>query len=544
MIIQIFKKLSELILKFNKETNSNLQIILKGSVLFWLDHQTNDNAPGDLDVILFENSFEKKLAFLNFLESNAKIEIIKNDGNLFIFNFENITIEIILLEYLDEKFATNSQWEGILLLKKKWLFIQKLLALPYIMSDYFPHDRDKKIRRTLEQLSKWKNIVDLDSLYDDESIGFLRSCLWNSFFIFYKYNYKQMLIFDYGNKADYMKITNDQEVIDIIVKFYDAFSADEKIQQIVKIGEKILNHKEAITDFLLNNYQIPSLPGAESKFLSSIFELDHNSDSLNLFYFKKNNENKTIFVSHCDETGGVVIGNNVYNLGTYNWISAKYDLYNLEGKFIKQINANQINDEKYSKEFQTKVARNRVEIDEQNNNDQIFQMVSSQKAEFDDFYFTTRNHDNRINVLGLNFLDKTKLSNINYLITTREEVQLQSSKTSQVKQIIKQNKYIYNLEVSKHPNWDNENLLIRVADFYTGINTKMIARITKIFNDYAIPFKYYFGAGSTDQTEFQFENSLTLAIPANDVHSYSSKIFNKNIFYMLFTIAILNDALS
>lgn len=543
MITKILNKLSGHIKQFNKETNSDLKIILKGSVVFWLQQQAKENMPADLDVVLWSTSYETKLAFLQFLQTNEKIEIIKNDGNLFIFNLDSLTIEIILLEQLNLKFTTSSHWDGILLLKGKWLFTQKLLALPYIMSDYFPHDRDKKIRRTIEQLSKWKIVINVSELFNNETLDFLKHCLWNSFFIFYKYNYTEMLIFDYGKKDFYKNLTKDSEIVKIIVKFYEFFAHDQKIQRIVKIGEKILKNKEFINNFLLNNYYIPSLPGTEVNFLNKVFGIEKKN--FKGFHLKENNtKEKKLFISHSDEAGGLLVGNNVYNLGTHNWISGEYDLYNLDGEYVKQVNGTAITSEVYSKEYKSKTASKQLEIDYDNYDNQILQVVSSQKPEFNDCYFITRNHDNRINALLLSLVEDSKISNLNYLITTREEVQLQSSKLKEVKDIICAKDYIYNLEVSKHQNWDNENLLIRVADFYTGINPKMLQHISKIFNQYALPFQYYFGAGSTDQTEFQFENSMTIAIPANEIHSYSSKIFHKNIFYMLFAIGILNEEFS
>lgn len=544
MPITILEKISKLIVKFNGITNSKINLILKGSAVFWIENKTKENYPNDLDFSISETNLESKQQFLNYIEKNAEIKITKNDGNLFIFSLDNFNIEIVLLEHLNRKFLEESEYEGILFLKKIWSFSQKLLSLPYILSDYFPHDQDQKISRTLAQLSKWKSMIDTNLLFTNEAIDFLKHCMWNSFFIFYWYNYTEMLVFDYGKSENLTKISLDLNTIEIIEKFYEFFSKNSKINKIVHICDVILKNKEKIINFLLKGYDEISLPGTEFNFLRKIFNINQNKSEQNLVYFQKNSNSDNIFVSHSDEAGGLLVDGKIYNLGTYNWKSGLYNLYDLSGKIVGKTNGIPIEESKWSVEYQAKIPRSRLKIDYENKENEILQIVSSQKTLFNEHIFLSRNHDNRINTLILSIFDNFEISKFNFLITTREEVQLQSAKTAFVKEIIQKNNFIYNLEVSASQHWDKENLLIRVADFYTGINAEMINKIARVFDDFAIPFKYYFGSGSTDQTEFQFKNSVTIAIPANEIHSYSSKILIKNIFYMFLAIGVLNDSFS
>ncbi|ATP59855.1 hypothetical protein [Mesomycoplasma dispar] len=544
MPITILEKISKLIVKFNGITNSKINLILKGSAVFWIENKTKENYPNDLDFSISETNLESKQQFLNYIEKNAEIKITKNDGNLFIFSLDNFNIEIVLLEHLNRKFLEESEYEGILFLKKIWSFSQKLLSLPYILSDYFPHDQDQKISRTLAQLSKWKSMIDTNLLFTNEAIDFLKHCMWNSFFIFYWYNYTEMLVFDYGKSEILTKISLDLNTIEIIEKFYEFFSKNSKINKIVHICDLILKNKEKIINFLLKGYDEISLPGTEFNFLRKIFNINQNKSEQNLVYFQKNSNSDNIFVSHSDEAGGLLVDGKIYNLGTYNWKSGLYNLYDLSGKIVGKTNGIPIEESKWSVEYQAKIPRSRLKIDYENKENEILQIVSSQKTLFNEHIFLSRNHDNRINTLILSIFDNFEISKFNFLITTREEVQLQSAKTAFVKEIIQKNNFIYNLEVSASQHWDKENLLIRVADFYTGINAEMINKIARVFDDFAIPFKYYFGSGSTDQTEFQFKNSVTIAIPANEIHSYSSKILIKNIFYMFLAIGVLNDSFS
>ncbi|AJR12590.1 hypothetical protein [Mesomycoplasma dispar] len=544
MPITILEKISKLIVKFNGITNSKINLILKGSAVFWIENKTKENYPNDLDFSISETNLESKQQFLNYIEKNAEIKITKNDGNLFIFSLDNFNIEIVLLEHLNRKFLEESEYEGILFLKKIWSFSQKLLSLPYILSDYFPHDQDQKISRTLAQLSKWKSMIDTNLLFTNEAIDFLKHCMWNSFFIFYWYNYTEMLVFDYGKSENLTKISLDLNTIEIIEKFYEFFSKNSKINKIVHICDLILKNKEKIINFLLKGYDEISLPGTEFNFLRKIFNINQNKSEQNLVYFQKNSNSDNIFVSHSDEAGGLLVDGKIYNLGTYNWKSGLYNLYDLSGKIVGKTNGIPIEESKWSVEYQAKIPRSRLKIDYENKENEILQIVSSQKTLFNEHIFLSRNHDNRINTLILSIFDNFEISKFNFLITTREEVQPQSAKTAFVKEIIQKNNFIYNLEVSASQHWDKENLLIRVADFYTGINAEMINKIARVFDDFAIPFKYYFGSGSTDQTEFQFKNSVTIAIPANEIHSYSSKILIKNIFYMFLAIGVLNDSFS
>ncbi|WP_081483587.1 hypothetical protein [Mycoplasmopsis agalactiae] len=88
-------------------------------------------------------------------------------------------------------------------------------------------------------------------------------------------------------------------------------------------------------------------------------------------------------------------------------------------------------------------------------------------------------------------------------------------------------------EVSESDFWDKENILIRVADTFTNVNKKLLRKVTKICNDYVIPYKLYFGSGSTDATEIRNTDAITIAIPANSIHSMNSTVIVKNIYYTL-----------
>ncbi|WP_337895927.1 hypothetical protein [Mesomycoplasma ovipneumoniae] len=106
---------------------------------------------------------------------------------------------------------------------------------------------------------------------------------------------------------------------------------------------------------------------------------------------------------------------------------------------------------------------------------------------------------------------------------------------------IKKYKFLVNIDVCEDQNWDNEGIKIRVADTFTAHNIVFYNKIVEIFQKNGIPFKPYFGSGSTDITNFQNQNAITLSIPASKIHSNSSMSLIKNFFFLLWICKEIND---
>nr|WP_318046615.1 M28 family peptidase [Mesomycoplasma ovipneumoniae] len=156
------------------------------------------------------------------------------------------------------------------------------------------------------------------------------------------------------------------------------------------------------------------------------------------------------------------------------------------------------------------------------------------------FTILSRNQDNKIsNILTRILLDIDK--NFDILLTTKEEIQLQGTKDFFITNQIKKYKFLVNIDVCEDQNWDNEGIKIRVADTFTAHNIVFYNKIVEIFQKNGIPFKPYFGSGSTDITNFQNQNAITLSIPVSKIHSNSSMSLIKNFFFLLWICKEIND---
>lgn len=138
-------------------------------------------------------------------------------------------------------------------------------------------------------------------------------------------------------------------------------------------------------------------------------------------------------------------------------------------------------------------------------------------------------------------LSLNSFSSINYIFTTREKILLQSSKENKNWIQKKKIKSIINIESSESDQWDIEGILIRVSDTFTAVNLSLLEKLKKLCNKYSLPYHLYFGSGSTDITELQYENSITIALPADKIHSYESNVLSKNMYYMLIFMELINE---
>ncbi|MEJ1834851.1 hypothetical protein [Mycoplasmopsis synoviae] len=102
-------------------------------------------------------------------------------------------------------------------------------------------------------------------------------------------------------------------------------------------------------------------------------------------------------------------------------------------------------------------------------------------------------------------------------------------------------KSIINIESSESDQWDIEGILIRVSDTFKAVNLSLLEKLKKLCNKYSLPYHLYFGSGSTDITELQYENSITIALPADKIHSYESNVLSKNMYYMLIFMELINE---
>ncbi|TPD98240.1 hypothetical protein R9B83_00675 [Metamycoplasma equirhinis] len=223
------------------------------------------------------------------------------------------------------------------------------------------------------------------------------------------------------------------------------------------------------------------------------------------------------------------------------------DLYDIKGNKIYQNIKFKINDNYiFSSEKNIKINRPKIEFLNKNeiklNNKQPYFIVSNEKSKIKNFNFSNRNNDNKINVFLLKWVIQnfTKIPNI--LLTKSEEVGLSGIKS--LKKNIKSNMCV-NFEVSEQDNWEKHGILIRIADFFTPLKIDFFDKISNLLNIYSIPYDIYYGSGSTDITELNdIDNSITIAIPSNSIHSMSSMINIINIIYLLKSIWILNENLN
>ncbi|CAT05288.1 Uncharacterised protein [Mesomycoplasma conjunctivae] len=250
--------ISQILFDFNntKSLENQVNLVIKGSYIFDYN-ETSELEPKDLD-FCFTNStrMSVKQKFIEYLNNHQSFEIVKQDDNLCIFSFNNINLEFILLEEIPLDYLEKTDFQFIKIIQKNFAIIQKILAFSYINSRFFPHNRQEKLTRSLSQLQKWVKQIDKNTIFSNQALNFLQTCLWNSFFIFEYYNYDKMLviILDELNMFETFVDTKYAQIIHFIKSFYDFFLLNKDIDKMIKIMNKLLAKREEIKAQISSNY--------------------------------------------------------------------------------------------------------------------------------------------------------------------------------------------------------------------------------------------------------------------------------------------------
>ncbi|MCP9306836.1 M28 family peptidase [Mesomycoplasma ovipneumoniae] len=536
---EIISQIASLICKFNKENNLNLQIFLKGSYLFWKENFIT-RKPNDLDLGFVNCSFRQRQEFINFILQEKNAELIKKDDNLQILRINGFIIEFIVLETINKQFLKESQYKNLYELKIKYAFFQKIAMMGYVLSPVFPHDSNKKMLSIIDDLNISWNILSKnpDNINYQSEKNFFQNSLWNSFFIYWFYNYDKMLdkYFDFLKLQSYNNYF-DQSLKNYIYNFLTFMK--EQFKSNLDFFDKILKNKQIYTNMMVNFLNFPSIPGFEKKYIEKLFG-DKIHKKTNGGYLSKNNKNNNVlFVNHSDEVGGIAIAGEVFNQGTTYFDSGVFEIFDQNSEKINEISCVKVDNLVFSEEESRKINRPNLKclgIPENG----TYQVLPKSKVKISGFTIFSRNQDNKIsNILARILLHIDK--NFDILLTTKEELQLQGTKDFFVTNQIKKYKFLVNIDVCEDQNWDNEGIKIRVADTFTAHNIVFYNKIVEIFQKNSIPFEPYFGSGWTDITNFQNQNAITLSIPVSKIHSNSSMSLIKNFFFLLWICKEIND---
>ncbi|WP_322908882.1 hypothetical protein [Mycoplasmopsis felis] len=538
----ILNLISENLEKFNEANNSDLHLILKGSYLFY-EKQMTKRIPNDLDFSFYgEHSFNLRNKFINSLKENNELEIIKEDENLKIYKLNGISIEFILLESLDSSTTVKREQKYIDQINLSLAFNQKIMMISYVLDDVYPHNANVKMTNIINDLNEiWPSLIK-NNQYEIISDKVLYNLFWNSFYIYWYYDYDRMLNlnFDLNKIKKFSNLIKYPEIYKSIYKLFDYINNHPKIQKLMKFMDRLLKNKEKILSDFKNYLNFPTLPGFEKNFINRYFKNKITYENNAASFVLKNSQNNIVFVSHCDEVGGLVINKNVYNQGTMYWEDGDYILYDENSSEIKSVRCFKTDNYIFSEEKDRKINRPHLICNNLDNN--IYQILPKQEVSVSCFKIKSRNQDNKIsNILLNNLLD---YGDINVILTTKEELLLQGSKDTSVLNELNKYKYIINLDVNQSDQWDIEGIQIRVADNFTAPNVKLINKISQICLNNNIPYSLYFGSGSTDLTNFQNLNAITLSISASLIHCIKSETLLKNFFYLLWICLELNDELS
>ncbi|MDW2852482.1 hypothetical protein [Mesomycoplasma ovipneumoniae] len=536
---EIISQIASLISKFNKENNLNLEIFLKGSYLFWKDNFIS-RKPNDLDLGFVNCSFSQRQEFINFILQEENVELIKKDDNLQILKINGFIIEFIVLETINKQFLKESQYKNLYELNIKYAFFQKITMIGYVLSPVFPHDSNKKMLSIIDDLNISWNILSKnpDNINYQSEKNFFQNSLWNSFFIYWFYNYDKMLdkYFDFLKLKSYNNYF-DQSLKNYIYNFLTFIK--EQFKDNLDFFDKILKNKLIYTNMMVNFLNFPSIPGFEKKYVEKLFG-DKIHKKTNGGYLSKNNKNNNVlFINHSDEVGGIAIAGEVFNPGTIYFDSGVFEIFDQNSEKINEISCVKIDNLVFSEEKSTKINRFNLKclgIPENG----IYQVLPKSEVKISGFTIFSRNQDNKIsNILTRILLDIDK--NFDILLTTKEELQLQGTKDFFATNQIKKYKFLVNIDVCEDQNWDNEGVKIRVADNFMAHNIVFYNKIVEIFQKNSIPFRPYFGSGWTDITNFQNQNAITLSIPVSKIHSNSSMSLIKNFFFLLWICKEIND---
>ncbi|WP_341508009.1 M28 family peptidase [Mesomycoplasma ovipneumoniae] len=536
---EIISQIASLISKFNKENNLNLEIFLKGSYLFWKENFIS-RKPNDLDLGFVNCSFSQRQEFINFILQEENAELIKKDDNLQILRINGFIIEFIVLETINKQFLKESQYKNIYELKIKYAFSQKITMMGYVLSPVFPHDTNKKMLSIIDDLNISWNILSKnpDNINYEAEKNFFQNTLWNSFFIYWFYNYDKMLdkYFDFLKLKSYNNYF-DQSLKNYIYNFLTFIK--EQFKNNLDFFDKILENKLIYTNIMTNFLNFPSIPGFEKKYIEKLFGDKIHKETSGGYLSKNNKNNNVLFINHSDEVGGIGIAGEVFNQGTIYFDSGVFEIFDQNSEKINEISCVKVDNLIFSEEKSRKINRPNLKclgIPENG----IYQVLPKSDVKISGFTIFSRNQDNKIsNILTRILLDIDK--NFDILLTTKEEIQLQGAKDFFVTNEVKKYKFLVNIDVCEDQNWDNEGIKVRVADTFTAHNTVFYNKIVEIFQKNSIPFKPYFGSGWTDITNFQNQNAITLSIPVSKIHSNSSLSLIKNFFFLLWICKEIND---
>ncbi|WP_033160874.1 hypothetical protein [[Mycoplasma] collis] len=525
--IKIFKK--------NNPKNLELKLILKGSYVLKKNNQINRNF-NDIDICFSHNTKQStKEKFLLFLKQEIKDSTY--DENLFVFYWKNIKIEFIALENINLKFCKQIKNSDLFFLKLNFHIFQVFLSLAYIMVPVFQHNREQKILNIEKDLTKILNFNTLN-LNINEKINeeFLMSQIYTSTIISFHYNYKYLPINNFLNNFKKFNF------LEKILNFWDSINVNIKLKKIISNSNNFLyilsNEKENMIDFL----KFPSLPGFEisiiNKFLNKLDSLkDKNTYDVeninNNFILLSNQKNKILYTINSDEVGGILFNNKIYDLGKINWGSKPICIYDQNSNYLKTILSKKQNDDIFSAKKIKKINKFNLLLTKKNDfkKNEIYQILPESKFDINSKELSSRNLDNRLNLLLFYYFFITKKD---FVLTTKKEVGSTPFKDVEFKNKINAFNKIINLEIFEIPDWDTEKILIKVADNFSVANMKLINEIKNFLDTYYIPYKLFFDTKSAHITEFQnFNNSITISIGANKIHSTFSKATLKNFLYLM-----------
>lgn len=546
--LDVLRKLEHFIVEFNSQhSNPTNEIVLglKGSYVL-VEKGILNKTVNDLDFFLLNRHYSHNRFFVQSLIKKFDAHIIKQDDNLIIIQIDQINLEFILFERIEWCFVEKYEsFQFIRFLKSDFAVFQKICAISYIGSKYFPHDKVKKLDEYLIFIHDicnngyYAKIANNLLLFDH----FCKQQMFNSFFIYKYYQYTDNLEFQLDLNDPVLSLPKYQIIMDQVGALFTKLLAqnDGKLRLLWQITQKLLLYASQIRDWILDGAITPSLPGFEKTLIEQLFT-DYQPINNSAFLIV-NDVTKPLFLAHADEVGGLCFNHQIHNQGTINWVDGGYCFYDASGKLVHQATCTKIDHQVFSSEKMRKINRPTLALAQSGNNlspNQVYQVVSDQLPAINEVVCQGRNWDNRINVLLFSCWQRMG-ERLNFCVTTQEEIGLRGIKDQAVIDQIMQFGTVVNFEVSEFDQWEQEGLLVRVADPFTAINLTSLQRLQTVLDDFKIPYQLYFGSGSTDAMVLHAPDAITIALGANQIHGTSSTIFTKNIFYALSLMAILQQ---
>lgn len=533
----ILSEIEQKLIQFNKTKKEKIYLLLKGSYILnkfnLIKREIND-----LDFCLLKNTRHTLvLELVEFIKSQKEWKFKSFDNNLIIFYCGNLKIEIVTLETYGDEMTIPSDYSYIKNIDINLAIFSKIMSLTYILSNYFSNNKNnnqnEKVEQTINDLFEINKRINLQTILNNgEFEKYHSDRLWNSFFIYLNYNYDFYIEKEKLQNLSDFNLNTSNKFINNILKIIDKFRIFNK--ENIDILDLVLKRKDKFLSLTAEMFNQPSLSGLEKFIFNDFFK---NTKIIKNNRFHKANKNKILLLAHADEVGGLIINKKVYNVGTMNWENdSLYSIFNLDNVLIQTSKGESLKNYLYSAEKQRKINRPNLKIWNTNElkNNEIYQVISSTPFLVNGWILISRNFDNKINLSILKLLE----NECNFLLTSKEEIQLQGIKELKNSNFLKSYKYLINLEVSEDDLWDTDKILIRAADTFTAIDSNSIKWVKSIFDKNKIPYEFFYGSGSTDITELQhLKNiSITLSLPSDKIHSTKSKIYFKNLFYIFFFI--------